>query len=418
MRKKILFGILATATILIVTIIGCTKTSNSFSLNSITAGGVDLNTATAPSGVPFNATITATFSSDVNATTATSANIQLLDYAANVIPTTISASGPTVTIMPTVKLGSGTIYTLSISALFAGANGTVLGAVTRSFKTTGAFTPAGQVAYWNFEGNANDQIGSFSPAGTANVIDITYAAGRNTSAGQAAVFNGTTSLIEIPNGDQLLNCTDFSLSFWVNVDSALQSDQFVMGLAGWNGFQFEINNHGNAMLGECKLAAQYSLSGGTTASQDLWFNGAATNSTLANGGWQGWTYCKDLTTNGTGVKSLLNKVWANVVCTYDATTKLGTIYINGVKMKQQDFNLYGTTHPLYNATGLKINSAVVNKNFVFGFIQDKGNPSITDSWADETITTNGHFKGMLDDVAIYHRVLTTTEIGLMYASTK
>jgi len=172
-------------------------------------------------------------------------------------------------------------------------------------------------------------------------------------------------------------------------------------------------------LGECKLAATYSLTGGTSASQDLWFNGAATGTTKDNGGWQGWTLCKDLTSNsGTGVNGLLAGHWAHVVCTYDHATKIGTMYINGVQMKSQDFNLYGTGHPLYNATGLKYAGLAANNNFVFGFIQDKVSPTITDSWADYSVAGNGHFQGLLDDVAVYHSVLTPALITLMYNSGK
>ena len=95
-----------------------------------------------------------------------------------------------------------------------------------------------------------------------------------------------------------MNTTDFTLAFWAKEDSS-QHDQFVMGLAAWFGFQFEINNDfGASNAGECKLAAQYSNVSDTSHSQDLWFNGAATNSTKDNGGWKGWTYCNDLTGSG------------------------------------------------------------------------------------------------------------------------
>jgi hypothetical protein len=92
------------------------------------------------------------------------------------------------------------------------------------------------------------------------------------------------------------------------------------------------------------------------------------------------------------------------------------MYINGEKMKEQDFNLYGA--PLMNATGLKFAGNATNNALVFGFIQDKVSPTVTDSWADYNITTNNHFKGLLDDVAIYHTVLTPSLITLMYNSGK
>ena len=92
------------------------------------------------------------------------------------------------------------------------------------------------------------------------------------------------------------------------------------------------------------------------------------------------------------------------------------MYINGQKMKEQDFNLYPV--PLLNATGLKFAGNAANNSFVFGFIQDKVSPTIPDSWADYSNPANGHFKGLLDDVAIYHSVLTPALITLMYNSGK
>ena len=223
------------------------------------------------------------------------------------IALTISASGKVVTITPTANLANGALYKLAISTGLKATNGESLTAVNRSFTTLGSFLPAGLFAYWNFDGNANDQTGVYNPA-TNGITAITYVAGRNAASGQAAQFNGTTSLIQIPNGNGLINTSDFSLSFWINEDSTAKRDQFVMGLSAWFGFQFEINNNGNGKLGECKLAAQYSLSDGTSASQDLWFNGGATGTTKDNGGWQGWTFCKDLSSNnGTGVNGLLAK---------------------------------------------------------------------------------------------------------------
>jgi hypothetical protein len=196
-----------------------------------------------------------------------------------------------------------------------------------------------------------------------------------------------------------------------------------MGLSAWFGFQFEYNsnnyiNTGNpnrSQIGQCKLAAQYSFSDGTSGSQDLWLDGVG--DTKDNGGWMGWTFSKNLIANsGTGVNGLLAQKWAHIVCTYDHTTKLATMYINGQKMKEQDYNLYIAPNSMHLATGLKFAGTPANKSLVFGFIQDKVSPTLPDAWADYTIPANNHFKGLLDDVAIYHTVLTPTLITLMYNS--
>ncbi len=420
MKKKILISSVLMLMTAVVVIQSCKKSATPLNLGTLMAGTIDLNAAAAPTNVPVMPTITATFTTDVDAATATATNITLTqDFDGADIPLTITVAGKVVTIMPTANLGNGTLYKLAVTAGLKATNGQLLTAINRSFTTLGAFLPKGVFAYWNFDGNANDQTGIYNGATSTA---ITYVPGRNATAGQAAQFNGTTSLIQVPTANALVNTSDFSLSFWMKDDTTAKRDQFVLGIAAWMGFQFEYNSNiygtGNtAQIGQCKLAAQYSY-GGTTpgsTSQDLWLDGQG--ATKDNGGWQGWTFSKALVTGGgTGVNGLLAQKWAQIVCTYNSTTKIGTMYINGQKMKEQDFNLYPV--PLLNATGLKFAGNATNNTFVFGFIQDKVNPTITDSWADYNNTANGHFKGLLDDVAIYHTVLTPAIITLMYNSGK
>ena len=411
-RKKMMLSVLMLMTA--VFIIDSCKKSNPAPLNlgTLMVGTIDLNAASAPTNVPVMPTITATFSTDVDATTATTSNITLTeDYDAVDIPLTVSASGKVVTIMPTANLANGAVYKLDITTGLKASDGQPLTAISRSFTTVGSFLPKGVFAYWNFDGNANDQTGVYNAA-TGGVIDVTYVTGRNTTSGQAASFNGTTSLIEIPNGDVLENSSDFSISFWMKCDTVGKHDQWVLGLSAWEGFQFEYSsNYGTngpqAQFGWCKLAATYSLSSGASQSQDLWYDGTGTTKDF-NNGWKGYVFSKDLTTIG-GVDGLLGEQWAHVVCTYDHASMLATMY-------KQDYNLYGD--PMDLATGLVWKGATGNNSLAFGYIQDKNNESITDSWIDYSVTTNPHYKGLLDDVAIYHSVLTQALITLMYNSGK
>lgn len=417
MRKfKFLVSACAVALVFTATMNSCKDSSDDptpLTVTSMKAGSIDLNGVTAPSNVAANAVIKVTFATEVDKTTAIAANISLKqDYDKSVVPVTISFSGDTMVITPTGKLGNGSLYTLSFSAGLKATNGLTLSALSRAFTTEGSFIPSGRYAYWNFDGNANDQVGSHNPL-SAGVVDIIYADGRKASAGKAASFNGSTSIIEIPKGDELLNTSDFALSFWVKPVSANKTTgHFVMGLAGWNGLQFEIGGD----YKWCKLAAQYAFQDGTSGSEDLWFNGEG--KTKDNGGWQGWTFCKDLTSSGT-LSAIIQDKWVHVVCLYNSTTKVGTMYLNGEKVKAQDFNLWPAGDKKLTVNGLKYNGAALDKVFAFGFIQGGcANRSIADDWANPAVATNNHFQGLLDDVAIYHRVLTETEIGLMYNSGK
>jgi hypothetical protein len=416
MKNQIIkFSSLLFAAVLLFGMNACKKdTTVTFEMTSLTAGSVNMNLAAPATTVPISPTIVAGFSVNVNPTTVIATSVTMISlYDNKPVELTLTTSGSTITIVPKTVLGTGSQYTLT----FAGVGSTdaqTLATVVRSFTTEGAFAPDGPVAYWNFENNANDQMGTFNPI-AGGIIDITYVASLTGVAGQAASFNGTTSLIQIANGNLLDSTNDFSLAFWVKGDSS-KHGQFVMGLAGWFGFQFEMNFGSDDNKGACKLAAQYRFANNNSGSEDLWFNG--NGSTGANGGWQGWTFCKDLWTGGSNVNAIIADKWAFVTCVYDATTKIGTLYLNGEKMKAQDFNLWPAGDDKTTVTGLKYNGAPGNKNFVFGFIQDMNDPSIADAWAQYSDPNNNHFKGLLDEVRIYHRPLTQADITSMYNSAK
>ena len=137
---------------------------------------------------------------------------------------------------------------------------------------------------------------------------------------------------------------------------------------------------------------------------------------LADLGWQGWTYAKSLTAAEMIAK--LKDNWYHVVYTYNAPTKVGTLYFDGVKMKSFDFNLWPDGDAKRGVTGLKYAGNVLDKKWALGFIQGRNNRTISDDWADYANPANNHFKGQLDDIRIWHKAITENEILLMYNSEK
>lgn len=414
MKKQIiLMSALLIAITFVFGVTGCKKKTDTatFTMSTLVAellgGSIDMNGATSPNNVPADPIIVATFNMGVNVASVTNAITLVRDYDTKNIDLTVTVSGSTITIVPNEGLGNGALYSLTFSSAITSSEGGALSGLKRTFTTIGAFVPDGMVAYYSFENTAVDVLNKYNPM-IGGVRDLTYAPSFSTAAGFAAKFNGTTTLIEIPKGDSLMLTNDFTLAFWVNADTTSRKGQFVMGLAGWYGFQFEIFGAYDG----CKMAAQY-VTGTSSTSQDLYFNGDGI--TKDNGGWKGYTFCKDLTTSG-GVRFLLGSKWANVVCRFISSTKLATMYINGEKMKEQDYNLYNA--PMTEASGLIYNGAPGNNIFVFGFIQDKNNPTIADDWAKYETTTNNHFKGLLDNVRFFHKALTEKEIQMMYNSEK
>ncbi|MFA5816341.1 MAG: Ig-like domain-containing protein [Bacteroidales bacterium] len=420
-RKSVFLSVILVTAMFAVILSSCKKEPTDFTLAAMVTGTIDLNGATSPNTVPVKPAIVATFNTDVDVATAVPANVALVqDYDKAVMAVTVTASGKTITVTPTEDLGNGALYKLTLSAGLKSTGGLALTSVARTFTTLGTFVPKGAIAYWNFEDNANDQIGAYDPA-SGGVVAITYAASRNTAAGKAATFDGATSIIEVPNGDVLMNSPDFTLSFWVKTNSTGHLDAggnpagyFVIGLAAFYGFQFEITSD----FSWCKLAARYDIGGGESSSEDLWFPGDG--KTKDNGGWQGWEFCKDLTGSG-GVAGLLKDKWAQVVCMFEASTKRGTMFINGEKMKVFNFNLWPDGDAKRNVTGMKYGGTApetVNE-LAFGFIQSRaGTLWDTEPWGGYDFPTSNHFKGQLDDIRIFHKALTETEIQLMYNSEK
>jgi hypothetical protein len=312
------------------------------------------------------------------------------------------------------------LYKLSFLGGIQSSDGQVLPAFNRVFTTVGTFVPSGMIAYWNFENQVNDQVGTFNPA-AGGIVNLTYAASFSANAGLAGVFDGTTSIVEIPNGDQLDKTSNFTISFWVKAISAGHVDssgnpkgQFVFGLGAFYGFQFEMAGD----YSSCKLAATYNVGDTNTQSEDLWFPGDG--KTGANGGWQGWTFCKDLTGSG-GVAGLIKDKWAFMVCTYNSATKIGTMYINGDEMKAQDFNLWPAGSKDLAITGLKYNGVEPQEYNILalGFIKSRNSTLWSDTpWGDYYKPFANHFGGLLDDVRIWHKALTAQEVGLMYNSQK
>jgi len=426
MKKQIiLFSSLFVVVALLLGVAGCKKKTDTatFNLSTLVAqlagGNIDLNGATSANNVPSDPIIVATFSLPVNAGSATAANVTLLrEWDAKAIPLTVTTSGSTITLVPDEELGNGALFTLTFPTVTS-TDGLSCPGFVRTFKTIGTFVPTGQIAYWNFEGNANDQVGTFN---ADSVIAITYTASYKAAAGTAATFDGTTSIIEIPNGDQLSNTPEFSLCFWVKTNSAGHVDadgkpkgHFIVGLGGYHGFQFEIQ----PSYAECKFGTTYDCGAPATNPHDLIFNGDGlyNNSPL---GWKACTFCKLLSPTPTeGMVALLKDKWAYVVFVFNGPTKLATLYLNGEKMKEEDFNLADAT--LNAATGLIWNGLQpeVYPRLAFGFIKSRqGTLWVNQPWGNYTKPTSNHFGGQLDDVRIFHRALTATEIDLMYNSEK
>jgi hypothetical protein len=394
----------------------CSDDSGPKELNiiSMLVGDADLNAAVSPSNVPVDASIVITFNSAINPATANQSTITLTqEYDSANVPLDITVDGATLTVTPQDNLGTGTLYQLDLRAGLLNTDDQPLAQTRRTFTTAGTFSPAGAIAHWTFEGTAEDVAGNYNPSSTG-VVDVTYEAGRNAAAGNAATFNGTTSIIEIPNGDELITTEDFSLNFWVKTNSqGIDRGHFVIGLGAFFGLQYEIfGDYAGA-----KFAMRFITADGTSVAEDMWFPAEATDAN--SGGWQGWDYARSLTREQ--MIALLKDNWLHVTLTFDGSAKKASLYYNGEIMKSFDFNLWPDGSIQKTVTGMHYAGTapeVVNE-LAFGFIQSRaGTLWQNEPWGGYRFPDANHFKGQLDDIRIYHKVLTPTEIRAIYDSEK
>jgi len=376
-------------------------------LVSITANGVDLNGATAATGIETKATIVATFNIDIDPSSASLVKL-IRNYDNTPLDIDVNINGKEVTIEPTEDFSTGTQILVDFLEGFRSKAGSKLPSILeRTFTTKGTFAVPGAFAHWTFEDSGVDIIGGRGPA-AGGTVDVSYVAGRKADAGKAASFNGTTSIMEIPNGAALVNNGNWSLSLWVKANSTLGKGHFVIGLGAYYGFQVELASSFNTF----KLASGYT-NGTQDYSDDIWVDGGG------NLGWQGYTYSKDF--GATGMSPLIKDTWAHLSFVYNAAEKSGSAYLNGVLVKSQDFDKWPTDDPKRSTTGLKFYGSMpsVKDELAFGFIQSRaGSLWDTEPWGGYEQPGANHFHGLLDDVIVYHKALTAGEILAMYNSGK
>lgn len=380
----------------------------------------DLNGAASADGVALNSVFSITLGREMDGSSVNESNVYISSDNGDVT-SSVSSNGTVITLDPSSDLQRGTTYTLNISGIKA-TDGGGLTATTRTFKTEGrapVVVPKSEslIAFWNMDGSADDVLGKYNPS---NVESIEFGEDRFGQGNSTASFDGDKSIIEIGNGNTLMDSDDFTLSFWMKTNSTdhLNADgnpssQFVMGLGAFFGFQFEIPSNYNS----CKLAMSYELENGDKVTEDLWFNGSGKDKD--NGGWQGWDFVANLGENG--VSNMIKDKWINIICSYNATEKQGTMYFNGALVKSQDFDLWPEEAPKKTVTGVSYRGTEsdVEPILALGFIKSIDSPMWADTpWGDYAKPTSNHFKGDLDDIRIFNTFFSAEDAETLYNSEK
>lgn len=372
---------------------------------------VDLNGATAGSDVPLDAVITITFSKDVDTQTATAANFILAG--GTVDPTVnVTASGTDVTITPQADLERGRVYTLTLAANIKAGDGGVFLESSRTFSTEGRqeVTPPQedhQVAYWKFDGDADATVGGFVPA----FEQVSYGNDRIGFENSAASFSGAASagqgdIIEYAANSAFIS-PSMTFSVWFKINSGDYSgSRFMFGLAAERGYFMELGSDGVEWM---KFATSHIVNPDPQGHQ------YGTAWTDPNG--DGTTGGQTLYDYSGSISSLVaDGEWHMLTMTFDATTSLKTIFIDGTKIMQVDLDFDTSEWALEDMSVNEVGvSDLIDKGFALGYAGSRDNTA-TD-WAVYSNAENT-YKGYMDDLRIFDVALTESEVDELYNAEK
>ena len=240
----------------------------------------------------------------------------------------------------------------------------------QAYITKNASDPFGdnsEVAFYEFENNANDSTGSND--GTPESIFVTYTSGVGLFGTYALYGRGDGGITNTSLGTAFRGQTTLSLSAWFNTENSTYRQTI---------FSFSDTNDG---------------------STDLWIGIAAGNNTLGfrnvNNG------SNNLQVNATGGSSITDGKWHHVVFTADSG---GThIYVDGLE-------LTGFSYSFGNSSTNIVMPNDLNQ-FNIGVNEDSG--GFEWNWNDNH-HISGH-DGYLDQIRVFNRALDGDEVFKLYA---
>jgi len=214
----------------------------------------------------------------------------------------------------------------------------------------------GLVGYWPFDGNAKDQT-SFENHGT--VKGATLTTDRCQKRNSAYEFNGLDNVIEVANSESLSNVESITMSAWILLDSMRSREQGI--LTKW--FQLQDCNKNTDAY---ELIVSKSNSTG--------------NIPKLVGATSRYFYYQNQS-----VDTIVNSIWQHVVFVHDKNSG-GKLYLDGNVIN------------IYNQSG----SICSSKNpLLIGADNNRG-------------TYWRFFDGRIDDIAIWNRPLSDSEVAQVY----
>jgi len=237
------------------------------------------------------------------------------------------------------------------------------------------------VAYFPFDGNATESIATLTPTMQPNV---TYVAGRRGQAYQGA--NMAHLLYTLPAASKMKTLTSFSVAMWLKSPLVTGDPEITV---------FEIGKSDDLFWGNLKLGLLRLDATADSLNFKAFF--------LKNGAvWSGQhiSYSDPL---------FPINIWMHLVFQYDQTTSKFMIYKDGVKVITNDGveNRWAAGDDVVPRPALGPLAFLNADKLNIGAWRPKSEGGATDAWM-------GWFLGNLDELRVYDKALTATEVKALF----
>lgn len=219
----------------------------------------------------------------------------------------------------------------------------------------------GLVGWWKFDGNAKDA----SPyADNGTVSGATLTADRKNAANSAYSFNGTSSYIQMPYNSVTRPTSAITVSAWIyTTNNASTAEQRIVSTTETGGYALYLTGS----------------SGNQCIAQQICFIIYQSSSTI-----------QKVQAN----KSLLaNNAWTHIVVTYDASTGILSLFLNGSLTTTNSVGAVPLFYTYSNPLCIGAEASATNCS-----------------------SSTAYYSGSIDDVRVYNRVLSASDITGLYGS--
>lgn len=204
---------------------------------------------------------------------------------------------------------------------------------------------------------------------------ITYGPGVTGTALQGSTSKG---FVQYLNANDFGKATSFTIAFWMNVTLAQKDNNNAEGVLAVSS---TTNFWGNATI--------YVDHNNTKDTMDFKMH-------FANGSGDAWDFAGYAGANG--LKGMYDGKWHQIAFTYDAESKTGTFYKDGAQYDQK--------------TGVTIAFDGNDSKLVLGGFQEAA--SIVDTYGNNGWMSA--FPGLLDNVRLYNKALSASDVAGLYAN--